>query len=274
MPVAQLERNQEMTWEVNFRLGIYEPFIEELDQVPGGKHSQESPFYPFEGMSDFSSVMLLVAKGEDLTEASFNMWQRMLDILHYSLGPDDVVEPHESSGPTDAPSVKQSPDSQLSLSRPLEVEDLPTPPGSSQLDPSQPAQDFPLSPHNSKKSLEEIGRNNHLPTPPVSSQPGPDLSSGISTGSPGLLAQTPPSSNSGPKAPMTPEMDNVSQIDETSRRPPRRTLPEFYSLLDMIERTSYVGARFLEAYAEGLRNDCCTECWFTLNVGDVNEDTP
>jgi len=42
-----------------------------------------------------------------------------------------------------------------------------------------------------------------------------------------------------------------------------RTLPEFYSMLDKIERTSYVGARYLEAYAEYLQNtDSCSNCWF------------
>jgi hypothetical protein len=40
-----------------------------------------------------------------------------------------------------------------------------------------------------------------------------------------------------------------------------KTLPDFYSLLDQIERTSFVGALFLEAYAERLRDDLCRECW-------------
>jgi hypothetical protein len=51
-----------------------------------------------------------------------------------------------------------------------------------------------------------------------------------------------------------------------------RTLPEFYSLLDKIERTSYVGARYLEAYAEYLQNaDECGECWFRSRMMDEGE---
>jgi hypothetical protein len=45
-----------------------------------------------------------------------------------------------------------------------------------------------------------------------------------------------------------------------------QTLQDFYSLLDKIERTSYVGALFLEAYAEKLRDDMCKSCWFKHNV--------
>lgn len=45
-----------------------------------------------------------------------------------------------------------------------------------------------------------------------------------------------------------------------------RTLQDFYTLLDQIERTSYVGALFLEAYAERLRDDMCRTCWFEHNV--------
>lgn len=45
-----------------------------------------------------------------------------------------------------------------------------------------------------------------------------------------------------------------------------KTLQGFYKLLDKIERTSYVCAKFLEAYAEKLRDDLCKDCWFKRNV--------
>jgi len=45
-----------------------------------------------------------------------------------------------------------------------------------------------------------------------------------------------------------------------------RTLQDFYMLLDQIERTSFVGARFLEAYAERLGTDLCPDCWVKHNV--------
>lgn len=40
-----------------------------------------------------------------------------------------------------------------------------------------------------------------------------------------------------------------------------RTLQDFYSLLDEIERTSYVGSRYLEMYAEYLHKESCNKCW-------------
>ena len=44
------------------------------------------------------------------------------------------------------------------------------------------------------------------------------------------------------------------------------TLTEFYSSFDKLERLSPMGARFLEAYAEKLREDVCKDCWFEHKV--------
>ncbi|KAF2458737.1 hypothetical protein BDY21DRAFT_370916 [Lineolata rhizophorae] len=52
-----------------------------------------------------------------------------------------------------------------------------------------------------------------------------------------------------------------------------RTKTQFYSLLDRIERSSFAGAMFLEAYAEHVRRDLCRECWFKAFVSDVGEDS-
>jgi hypothetical protein len=45
-----------------------------------------------------------------------------------------------------------------------------------------------------------------------------------------------------------------------------KTLQDFYCLLDQIERTSWVGALFLEAYAEHLSIDMCRDCWLKRNI--------
>ena len=45
-----------------------------------------------------------------------------------------------------------------------------------------------------------------------------------------------------------------------------QTLQDFYSLLDRIERTSPMGAKFLEAYAQRLHVETCKDCWFNMNV--------
>lgn len=58
-----------------------------------------------------------------------------------------------------------------------------------------------------------------------------------------------------------------SYMDKTTTDQPLTcsydTLQDFYSLLDKIERTSPMGARFLEAYADRLHNETCERCWFT-----------
>ncbi|KAF2749775.1 hypothetical protein M011DRAFT_276334 [Sporormia fimetaria CBS 119925] len=52
-----------------------------------------------------------------------------------------------------------------------------------------------------------------------------------------------------------------------------KTLPDFYSLLDRIERTSYVGAVFLEAYAEHLHRDECRDCWVKRNIDLTSKES-
>ncbi|KAF2003688.1 hypothetical protein P154DRAFT_572876 [Amniculicola lignicola CBS 123094] len=45
-----------------------------------------------------------------------------------------------------------------------------------------------------------------------------------------------------------------------------KSLQDFYSLFDQMERTSYVGALFPEAYAVHLRDELCNNCWLARNV--------
>ena len=37
-------KNEELNWAVNYELGILEPFVEDPEQVPGGKNSQKNTF--------------------------------------------------------------------------------------------------------------------------------------------------------------------------------------------------------------------------------------
>lgn len=62
------------------------------------------------------------------------------------------------------------------------------------------------------------------------------------------------------------ELSSVSRPQPSEGIRSYKTLQDFYSLLDKIERTSYIGALFLEAYAEKLRDDMCKSCWFRHNV--------
>jgi hypothetical protein len=83
-----------------------------------------------------------------------------------------------------------------------------------------------------------------------------------------IISKTPASTTApqrvtGPDQPAT---DSIAQSRCSKRIVSYRSLQDFYSLLDKIERRSYVGALFLEAYAERLRKDMCKDCWFTHNV--------
>ena len=79
-----------------------------------------------------------------------------------------------------------------------------------------------------------------------------------------------------PKAALpTPPSSAIEQKRGPSPAPQSKidTLQDFYTVLDKLERTSPMAARFLEAYAERLRDEVCKDCWFKHNVLD-DEDEP
>ncbi|KAF2215333.1 hypothetical protein CERZMDRAFT_82361 [Cercospora zeae-maydis SCOH1-5] len=78
--------------------------------------------------------------------------------------------------------------------------------------------------------------------------------------SPGGKEKLRPSSKSSPPAAAKPRECSYS------------TLADFYRLLDKIERTSPIGARYLEAYAERLHVDICKDCWFQNAIADNSNE--
>ncbi|KAH6865612.1 hypothetical protein BKA58DRAFT_389807 [Alternaria rosae] len=62
-------------------------------------------------------------------------------------------------------------------------------------------------------------------------------------------------------------VNSANFLSHSDRTVSYRTLQDSYFLLDRIERTSYVAAIFIEAYAERLRLDKCRDCWHKQNVG-------
>jgi hypothetical protein len=93
-----------------------------------------------------------------------------------------------------------------------------------------------------------------LPTPPASSLPET------------VPSAPPPPSNHG-SADFTP----ASTPTAPTHLPTLPTLSSLYSLLDLLERTSPTAIRFLEAYAEFLRWDMCSRCWFREMVEKPGE---
>ncbi|OJD31281.1 uncharacterized protein BKCO1_5000014 [Diplodia corticola] len=223
VPTAERELNQELTWEVNFQLGIETPTLQDPEQVAGGKNSRLNRWFPFENEVDCTAALQLIAKADCLSERSYSLWSNMLEALYTML-------PEER---------KERPGSQSAPSKPA----------ASQVD---------------TNTSTDTRANSQLPTPPSSSQPvasqaSLDPASTDYSSAPHLYRDPPPVNNNEPTLPIA--------------KPLRRSLPEFYALLDAIERTSYVGAQYLEAYAEHLHSDCCEDCWWSHNIA-TDDDAP
>ncbi|KAL1627104.1 hypothetical protein SLS54_002643 [Diplodia seriata] len=216
VPTAERELNQELTWEVNFQLGIEAPTLQDAEEVAGGKNSKLDRWFPFESEADCTAALQLIAKADCLSESSYSLWLKMLEAL-YTVLPDERQE------------------------RPVSQDALPQA-AASQVDTAASADKHAAS---------------LLPTPPSSSQP---FASQTSQG---------PASTEHPLSPYhyrdPPPVDNCDASTPIAK-PVYRSLPGFYALLDTIERTSYVGAQYLEAYADQLRHDCCEDCWWTHNI--------
>jgi hypothetical protein len=115
------------------------------------------------------------------------------------------------------------------------------------------------------------------PVPKLQSIPPKQLASTTPPRTPFPSLSNKPTTVGNPKGtqPKTPIIPSLDFLTNKFNKPAisYRTLPEFYTLLDKIGRTSYVGARCLETYAEYLNKGCCSDCWITgLGVDIGGED--
>lgn len=101
-----------------------------------------------------------------------------------------------------------------------------------------------------RSPLSDLSPNSKLRRSPRKNGKQPDLST--------TSLPTPPSSG------------GLEQVGEYEDKPRPgcsfKTMSDFYGLLDKIERTSPLGAKFLEAYAERLHGELCKDCWFESNI--------
>jgi len=242
------DRNEELNWTVNYELGILDPFVEDAQQIPGGKNSRQNRFYPYRNEYEMKLAFKLIFMTEDLSATTWALWisaqmhlQNMLEGGEKTdISQSAVILPpiriKDERSPTVTPARQRNPE-------PIEKIDLTG------------------SPEPAPKST--TGRSYGLSTPPSSLSKSSHNIAGASGFNPkdGLHKSV--------AAPMAIFED--AERPSTQASPPRRiesykTLQDFYSLFDKIERTSYVGAFFLEAYAEKLRDDMCKDCWFKHNV--------
>jgi hypothetical protein len=240
--------NEELNWKVNYELGILDPFVEDNVHIPGGKNSRSNKFYPYQNQHEMKLALGLVFTTEDIKEVTWSLWintqlslQNMLDENHHINSMPNALE--STSELRKNEEIPESTPAREPTPKPDEVIDLTGSP--------EPV------------SRVASGASHGLSTPPPSlPKVVPDAANNnvLSAGS-GQYEQVPEhhSSSEIPNGPVTtwPQPKRIQSY---------KSLQDFYSLLDKIERTSYVGASFLEAYAEKLRDDMCKSCWLKYNV--------
>lgn len=222
--------NEELNWAVNHELGILDPFVEDPEQVPGGKHSRTNSFYPYQNEYEMKLALKYIFMTEDITETTWMLWIGTQLDLQKMLGGDEAQQSSKA--------LKLDDDGLRILekrsTRPKtpEIETI-------DLTDSPPPKAKPSIGTPTPSSSSNPRESSRIPAPPCKPTKGTTLA-------------VPP----GP-APF---------FNQQTRIVSYKTLQDFYGLLDKIERTSFVGALFLEAYAEKLRDDLCKACWLERNV--------
>lgn len=235
--------NEELNWEVNYEVGILDPFVEDAEHVSGGKHSARNKFHPYKNEHEMKLAFKLIFMVENITETTWALWIGTQLDLERLLGDDaDVGSSSASNATTSRQREKKSDTGPQRHKTPEPIETI----------------DLTLSPDRATERLQ-------VPTPPSSlpkvlsfrdspKKPRTDNKfKSLDTGSHSPVLRP-------KRAEAPPESEPVRRIESY------KSLQDFYSLLDNIERTSYVAALFLEAYAEKLRDDTCKDCWFKHNV--------
>jgi hypothetical protein len=208
-------KNEELNWAVNYELGILEPFVEDPEQVPGGKNSQKNTFYPYANEYEMQVAFEYISISEEIAETTCALWIGVQLDLQKMLGGDYLDQGLKG------PSLKEDG---------LKI----------------------LENKASRQKTPEIETIDLTDSPPPKTKAVPPI-------------PTPPSTQANAISPLKP-IEPPPYFDKQRRIVSYKTLQDFYELLDKIERTSYVGAKFLEAYAEKLRDDLCKDCWFKRNV--------
>lgn len=251
--IHEKDKNEQLTWEVNYELGILDPCILDADQVPGGKKSQSNRWHPYQNEYEMKQALNLIFVTGNITEASWSLWTGMQKALQKMLEQEEEM-PTNSTG-----------------RKPLQ-------------DASGNHLAVPLARANPKK-IDNTPTFGLPSTPSVSSDKGSafnsssefsnymDEATGLKKRSPAFanyLKEATQSTFAGSRTSSTETNARMAQerleAMESMKITSYKTLQDFYSLLDQIERTSYVGALFLEAYAEHLHGDKCRDCWFKQYV--------
>ncbi|KZM24332.1 hypothetical protein ST47_g4533 [Ascochyta rabiei] len=221
--------NEELNWAVNYELGILDPFIEDPEQVPGGKNSRTNSFYPYQNDYEMKMAFKYIFMTENITETTWALWiGTQLDMQKMLGGEVEKAVPNALKLREDG-LEKRSTGRKTAEPETIDLTD--SPPLK-----SQPAFGIPTPPY----TLKKVG------------EPSKSKLTAFREQAEGATVAKP--------------LSFPSYFDHRRRIVSYKTLQDFYGLLDKIERTSYVGAVFLEAYAEKLRGDMCKACWLKRNI--------
>ncbi|KAF1912716.1 hypothetical protein BDU57DRAFT_459317 [Ampelomyces quisqualis] len=236
--------NEELNWAVNYELDILDPCVEDPEQVIGGKKSRFNKFHPYQNEYEMKLALTFIFMTQDMTETTWALW------IGTQMHLQDMLDDKERDNLQSVSGKSTSPQRRRETSRTTFAQQQ-TPEAIDTID-------LTGSPEPASNVLDQ--KPYGLSTPPLSL---PNVAHGS------LKPQT-----------IKLEAAQSEEITTSSLAPPPATgnpispkriqsyksLQDFYSLLDKIERTSYVGALFLEAYAEKLRDDMCKDCWLKHNI--------
>jgi hypothetical protein len=95
--------NEELNRKVNYELGFLDPFVEDPEQIPGGKHSRNNKFYPYKNEHETKLALRLIFMTENITETTWALWigtQLDLEKAAYGHESTDFSSPTSNSSST------------------------------------------------------------------------------------------------------------------------------------------------------------------------------
>jgi hypothetical protein len=74
--VSSLDKdlNEELNWKVSYELGTLDPFVEDAEQVQGGKHSKSNKWYPYKNWHEMELALKFIFMTEDITKMTWALW--------------------------------------------------------------------------------------------------------------------------------------------------------------------------------------------------------
>jgi len=80
--------NEELNWKVDFELGILDPFVEDPEQISGGKHSRANKCYPYKNEREMKLVLKFIFMTETITETTWALWIGTQTDMQKAMDPD------------------------------------------------------------------------------------------------------------------------------------------------------------------------------------------